>query len=131
MEPRISCRDLFKLLLADDDDILIVDCRGEKDWHRYEVQIPGALRLGLDELLSFADALPDDELIILVDCSPKGRESRRAWRLLRRRELDVVCLRGGLPAWLDEGYPTERHIPRAVQVAWSQALTTRGAPGQK
>lgn len=124
MEPLISCHDLYLLLVEDDDEeLLVIDCRLEEDWQRYPEQIPGALKLGFAELSSFAAALPDDELIVLSDCSNDGRECRRAFRLLRRRHLDVVCLRGGLRAWIASGYPTEPHVPRAMAVARAQAVT--------
>jgi rhodanese-related sulfurtransferase len=110
LEPSIDCRDLFVRL--GDDEILVIDCRDEDEWSCYELQIPGALKMTVSELFEFADALPDDELIVLCDFSQDGVDSRRAARLLRLRGRDAVCLRGGLRAWISQGYPTERYVPR-------------------
>lgn len=114
-EPSIDCRELFTRL--GDDEILVIDCREEDDWSCYELQVPGALKMGVAEIYEFAHALPDDELIVLCGCAADGSDSRRASRLLRLRGRDAVCLRGGLQAWISQGYPTERYFPRTPRVA--------------
>jgi rhodanese-related sulfurtransferase len=113
LEPSIDCRELFVRL--GDDEVLVIDCRDEEHWVRYELQVPGALKMGIEEISEFAHALPDDELIVLCGCLPDGSDSRRALRLLTVRGRDAVFLRGGLPAWLSQGYPTERYRPRGAE----------------
>jgi rhodanese-related sulfurtransferase len=112
LEPTIDCRDLF--LRLGDDEILIVDCRDDCDWDRFGIQIPGALKMTPDELRQFAQILPDDELIVLCGCSNDGSDARRAYRTLKFRGRDAVCLDGGLRGWVSNGYPTERRMPQSL-----------------
>lgn len=106
MEPSIDCRDLF--LKLGDDEVLVLDCRDESDWERYQFQIPGALRMTLRELREAAHSLPDDELIVLCGLAEDGADVKRAYRQLRLRGRTAVRLEGGLRAWVANGFPTER-----------------------
>lgn len=114
MEPTIICAELYMRL--GDDEVLVLDCRDPSDWERYDLHIPGALRMTPTEIARDLHMLPDDELIVLYGCSPDGRDTRRVCRLLRMRGREAVCLEGGLGAWVTGGYPTERHAS-APQVA--------------
>jgi rhodanese-related sulfurtransferase len=114
VEPNIICDELYMRL--GDDDVLVLDCRDASDWERYELQIPGALRMTVSEIARDLAMLPDDELIVLCGCCPDGMDLRRICRLLRLRGRNAVCLAGGLQAWVTGGYPTERH-PRVQAVA--------------
>jgi rhodanese-related sulfurtransferase len=105
VEPTINCRDL--LLRLGDEEILVLDCRPEDDWSSPDVQIPGALRISVEELADAARSLPDDELIVIYSHS-RDAGSRRACRMLRLRGLDAVVLEGGLRSWISQGFPTER-----------------------
>lgn len=102
----IDPKDLFVRL--GDDELLVVDCRDEGEWCRYELQIPGALPMSVGEMSESAHVLPDDELIVLCGCAPDGSDARRAARLLRLRGRDAVVLEGGLRGWIAGGFPTER-----------------------
>lgn len=108
--PTVDCRDLF--LKLGDDEILVLDCRFEPDWDRYQFQIPGALRLPLPELREAADSLPDDELIVLCGTAEDSSDVLRAYRELRRHGRQVVVLEGGLREWVGHGFPTERVLSR-------------------
>jgi rhodanese-related sulfurtransferase len=110
VESTIECREVF--LRLGDDEVLILDVRGEDEWGCLDVQIPGALRIPPDELVGAAAALPDDELIVLCGCGHEV-EVRRAYRQLWMRGLDVVVLQGGMRTWISLGYPTERLGARA------------------
>ncbi len=107
MEPTIICAELYMRL--GDDEVLVIDCRDPSEWERYDLHIPGALRMTPVEIARDLHMLPDDELIVLCGCSPEGRDTRRVCRLLRMRGREAVCLEGGLGAWVTGGYPTERH----------------------
>lgn len=107
MEPCIRCGDLFDRL--GDDEVLVLDVRSEEDWNLYDVHIPGALRMSIEEIAQFTSALPDDELIVLCSLDSDLTEVRRVYRLLRGRGRTAVCLEGGLHAWVRQGYPIERH----------------------
>ncbi len=114
MEPTIICAELYVRL--GDDEVLVIDCREASDWERYELHIPGALRMSVAEIARGLHMLPDDELIVLCGCSPDGMDMRRICRLLRMRGRNAVCLEGGLQAWVTGGFPTERHLrPQAVR----------------
>jgi rhodanese-related sulfurtransferase len=93
-----------------DEDVLVVDCRDEQEWIHYQFHIPGALRMSYEELVQDARILPDDELIVLCGCAEGAEDMYRAYHWLRRRGLAVVCLEGGLQAWLSKGLPTESHM---------------------
>ena len=88
------------------EEILVLDCRSDDDWYSHDVQIPGALRITLEELAEAARCLPDDELIVICSLA-RDAISRRACRMLRLRGLDAVILEGGLRAWISQGFPTE------------------------
>jgi rhodanese-related sulfurtransferase len=105
MEPTIECRELFARL--GEDELLVIDCRSREDWNLFDLQIPGALALSLEELLQGASALPDDELLVLCDTSPHQAQARTAFGILRAHGLTPVILQGGLLAWLTAGLPTE------------------------
>lgn len=105
MEPTIGCREL--LLRLGDDEVLVLDVRGEGEWCYQDLQIPGALRVSAVELAEAAAALPDDELIVICGYDLEV-EVRRAYRQLRVRGLDAIVLDGGMKAWISQGYPTER-----------------------
>lgn len=107
MVPGIDARDLYSRL--GDDELLVIDCRSEDEWTRVQLHVPGALRMTLAELGEAAHILPDDELIVL--CGTDGADTDDAWRVLRVRGRQAVCLSGGLSGWLALGYPVERHVP--------------------
>jgi rhodanese-related sulfurtransferase len=105
--PFLECQELFSRL--GDEEVLVLDCREPDDWLRFELHVPGALRMTLRELEVGAHALPDDELIVLCGCAEDASDVKRAFRLLQMRGREAVCLAGGLLAWVRGGYPTERH----------------------
>lgn len=105
MEPTIHCRDL--LLRLGDDEVLVIDCRPDDQWHALDVQIPGALWIASGELAHAARSLPDDELIVVYGTS-RDVHAHRACRMLRLRGFDAVMLDGGLRTWISLGFPTER-----------------------
>ncbi|MGA9522626.1 MAG: rhodanese-like domain-containing protein [Myxococcaceae bacterium] len=105
MESSIAGLDVLELL--GDDEVVVVDCRSRDEWGFLPQKIPGALRMGLEEILDSPHALPDDELIVLCD-GTDGARARRAWRALLLAGRTAVCLRGGLREWIRRGYPTEQ-----------------------
>lgn len=106
MEPTIDCRDLF--LRLGDDEVVVVDCREDSDWDRFQFHIPGALRMSPRELKEAADILPDDELIVLCGVADDGSDMRKAYRQLQVRGIQAVLLTGGLREWISYGFPIER-----------------------
>ena len=107
MEPTIHCRDL--LLRLGDEEVLVIDCRPDDQWHALDVQIPGALWISAQELVHAAHSLPDDELIVVYGTA-RDAHVWRACRMLRLRGFDAVVLDGGLSTWISMGFPTERAL---------------------
>lgn len=124
MEPTVDCGELMAQL--GDDEVLILDCRSLEEWNGYGLHIPGALRMGVEEIGQFAHALPDDELIVLCGYRPDGSDARRAYRFLQFRGRRAVILAGGLRSWVTEGYPTESH-----PTAPARLVPGAGMGGQK
>ncbi|MDY7230915.1 rhodanese-like domain-containing protein [Hyalangium rubrum] len=108
MELRIPCAELY--LRLGDEDVLVLDCRCPEHWEEVEFHIPGALRMSPDEVARDLFILPDDELIVLCGCEQDGEEVLRLCRLLVLRGRNAVCLQGGIQGWMNEGFPTERHL---------------------
>jgi rhodanese-related sulfurtransferase len=119
VELLISCSELYERL--GDDDVLVLDVRPEGDWERLPVHVPGALRLGPEELPAAITMLPDDELIVLCGTAGAEADARRASHLLRRSGRTARVLAGGLHAWILGGLPTERHTPSAQDAARGQS----------
>lgn len=106
----IDCAELFQKL--GDDDLLVLDCRDEREWDVNPFQIPGTLKLSVRELREAADSLPDDELIVLVGTAQDSSDVLRAFRILRRHKRQALILEGGLLEWIEHGLPTECIRPR-------------------
>ena len=82
-----------------------------EDWERFELHIPGALRMHPRRDLGISSILPDDELDRPRMAARRTATMRcRLCRLLRHEGANAVCLDGGIQAWIAEGFPTERHL---------------------
>jgi adenylyltransferase/sulfurtransferase len=109
--PEMTAGELADLLQGRDRgeaDFVLVDVRGEAE--RAVVSIPGHAPVHLDAILSGdgATQLPRDRRVI-VYCK-SGARSERAAKALRDKGFgDVVNLRGGVLAWVDDVDPS---LPR-------------------
>lgn len=90
-----------------DDEVVVVDVRSAEELRSLPMQIPGAIRMSFEDIQASPRTLPDDELIVLCD-GGDGILARRASRVLRMAGRRALVLKGGLPAWLHAGFPTER-----------------------
>ncbi len=77
---------------------IVIDVRLAEDFASSPELIPGAERRDPDQISQWADALPKDRPIILY-CVKGAWVSQKAASILRRRNLDVYSLGGGLAAW--------------------------------
>jgi rhodanese-related sulfurtransferase len=112
------------------DEVVVVDCRGDEEWLRWPVQIPGALRMRLVEILEAPWILPDDELIVLYDGTGTSPTLRRAFQILSLAGRTPATLEGGLLAWLAAGFPTERRgRPISEQTSDEPQLLAAEGPG--
>lgn len=124
-----------ELAAADDDDILVVDCRfalsdpdqGRRDYQ--QAHIPGAVHASLDDDLSdlsrqglgrhplpeasaFATSLGrwgwhPDVTLVAYDASHGAMAAARLWWLMRWMGVSARVLDGGLAAWTAAGQPVE------------------------
>jgi rhodanese-related sulfurtransferase len=86
----------------------IIDLRHPLDVLTDPLVLPGALRIGPDELKKSRDIIPRDRDIVLYCTCPSEETSAKVAMELRRMGVRRVRpLRGGLQGWKDAGYPLE------------------------
>jgi len=93
------------------DRPFIVDLRHPLDVMTDPLVVPGALRIGPDELKQRREIIPTDRDIILYCTCPREETSAKVALELRRLGIKRVRpLRGGLQGWKDAGYPVDQAI---------------------
>ncbi|HEX4156162.1 MAG TPA: VTT domain-containing protein [Acidobacteriaceae bacterium] len=86
----------------------IIDLRHPLDVLTDPLVLPGALRIGPDELKQRRELIPHDRDIVLYCTCPSEETSAKVALELRRMGIRRVRpLRGGLQGWKDAGYPLE------------------------
>ena len=86
----------------------IVDLRHPLDVLADPLVLPGALRIGPDDLKKRSDSIPRDRDIVLYCTCPSEETSAKVAMDLRRLGVTRVRpLRGGLQGWKDCGYPVD------------------------
>ena len=86
----------------------IVDLRHPLDVLTDPLTLPGALRIGPEDLKSRRDSIPRDRDIVLYCTCPSEETSAKVAMDLRRMGVRRVRpLRGGLQGWKDAGYPLD------------------------
>jgi membrane protein DedA with SNARE-associated domain/rhodanese-related sulfurtransferase len=99
------------------DQILLLDLQGSDKPTSEALAIPGAIRMDPRRLECYIKRyrgvdLRTDREVILYGASSKDSTSARVALALRRRGFEKVRpLSGGLPAWLNRGYPAIRNPP--------------------
>jgi membrane protein DedA with SNARE-associated domain/rhodanese-related sulfurtransferase len=89
----------------------IVDLRHPLDVMTDPLVLPGALRVGPDELKQRKEMIPTDRDIVLYCTCPSEETSAKVALELRKMGVKRVRpLRGGLQAWKDAGYPLDTAI---------------------
>jgi membrane protein DedA with SNARE-associated domain/rhodanese-related sulfurtransferase len=89
----------------------IVDLRHPLDVLTDPLVVPGAVRVGPDELKKRREIIPIDRDIILYCTCPSEETSAKIALDLRRMGIRRVRpLRGGLQGWRDAGYPVETAV---------------------
>jgi hydroxyacylglutathione hydrolase len=85
-------------------DVAVLDVRDPAEWE--ETHIPGVPNIPLGYLTDRANEIPRDRRVVL-HCR-EGWRSSIATSLLRARGFDnVVNLKGGIRAWVNDGNPVE------------------------
>lgn len=90
------------------DPPFIIDLRHPLDVLTDPMVVPGALRIGPDELRTHREEIPRDrEIVLYCTCPSEQTSAKTAMELRRLGVRRVRPLRGGLQAWKDAGYPLE------------------------
>lgn len=101
------------------DTPFIVDLRHPLDVLTDPMVLPGALRIGPEELKQRRDQIPRDRDVVLYCTCPSEETSAKVAMELRRMGVRRVRpLRGGLQGWKDAGYP----LDAAPVIGRSEAL---------
>jgi len=86
----------------------IVDLRHPLDVLAEPLVLPGALRIGPDDLKSRSNSIPRDrDVVLYCTCPSEETSAKVALELRRLGVLRVRPLRGGLKGWKDAGYPLD------------------------
>jgi len=86
----------------------IIDLRHPLDVLTEPEILPGALRIGPNELRIHRDEIPlDREIVLYCTCPSEETSAKMAMELRRLGLYRVRPLRGGLQGWKDAGYPME------------------------
>jgi rhodanese-related sulfurtransferase len=94
--------------LAGLDRPFIVDLRHPLDVLSDPLVLPGALRIGPDDLKHRREMIPSDRDIVLYCTCPSEETSAKVALELRKMGVRRVRpLRGGLQGWKDAGYPLD------------------------
>jgi membrane protein DedA with SNARE-associated domain/rhodanese-related sulfurtransferase len=93
------------------DRPFIVDLRHPLDVLTDPMVLPGALRIGPDELKQRKEIIPTDRDIVLYCTCPSEETSAKVALELHRMGIKRVRpLRGGLQGWKDAGYPVDEAV---------------------
>jgi membrane protein DedA with SNARE-associated domain/rhodanese-related sulfurtransferase len=93
------------------DRPFIVDLRHPLDVMTDPLVLPGALRIGPDELKQRREIIPTDRDIVLYCTCPSEETSAKVALELHRLGIKRVRpLRGGLQGWKDAGYPVDQAV---------------------
>ncbi len=112
---RIEPDDLLSMLTtaAEQGNIppFIVDLRHPLDYLPDPRVLPGALRIGPQEIALHADELPRDrDVILYCTCPSEETSAKVAQQLLKLGVHRVRPLRGGFETWRDSGYPLGDYV---------------------
>ena len=112
---KISAVEL-KNLMDDGQQVIIVDVRNPLSRETDPEAIPGAIHLLFEEIDDRHDELPKNKEIVLYCTCPNDISSARTALKLKRQGVQRVRpLEGGLDAWREQRFPTERVAPHTDQ----------------
>ncbi len=93
---------------AGHDRPFIIDLRHPLDVLTDPLVLPGALRIGPDELKQRRQIIPTDrDIVLYCTCPSEETSAKVALELHRMGIRRVRPLRGGLQGWKDAGYPVD------------------------
>jgi len=84
------------------DEIQLVDCREQNEWHAGRIE--GALFLPLNQIMAGAGSELDKRKPVVVVCR-SGNRSELAALLFQARGFEAYNLEGGMEEWAKLGLP--------------------------
>ncbi len=95
------------------EDLLVLDVRTAEDFVGEQGHIAGATNIPLEDIPGRIDALEADlERPIALVCRTDRRSASAAALLVRQGFADVQVVKGGMSAWLANGWPVEDAHPK-------------------
>jgi rhodanese-related sulfurtransferase len=89
------------------DDLILVDVREQQEWD--EGHIPSAIFIPLSQFeQEFEKHLKNPDAEVVVQCRSGKRSLDACQRLLGEGFTNLKNMKGGILAWMDEGYPIEK-----------------------
>jgi len=108
LEPQTLMEMIAEAQLQGEALPFIVDLRHPLDVLTDPLVLPGALRIGPDDLKKRSESIPRDRDIVLYCTCPSEETSAKVAMDLRRMGIRRVRpLRGGLQGWKDAGFPLD------------------------
>jgi len=108
LEPEQLLSMLEEARIRGSEPPFIIDLRHPLDVLTDPEVLPGALRIGPNELRMHRDEIPQDrEIVLYCTCPSEETSAKMAMELRRMGVGRVRPLRGGLQGWKDAGYPME------------------------
>jgi membrane protein DedA with SNARE-associated domain/rhodanese-related sulfurtransferase len=127
---RITVTELREKLEAGENPV-ILDMRSRAELERDPSVIQGAIHLVLDEVEKRRHEFPHDrDIVVYCSCPNEATAARVALLLQRHGFTRVRPLLGGIDAWREQNYPTQRHDTIVVS-ALAPPSASAEAPSQQ
>jgi membrane protein DedA with SNARE-associated domain/rhodanese-related sulfurtransferase len=106
----------------------IVDLRHPLDYLPDPRVLPGALRIGPNELRQHSEILPRDrDVVLYCTCPSEETSAKVALQLHKMGVYRVRPLRGGFDGWKQAGYPLVDYVSDAPTSPVGQAILSTGS----
>lgn len=93
--------------LYDGEQVTVVDVVDADAYTHWPDEIVGAVRIDPDEIeQAYGRLSPDNPILTYCTCDNDEISAKIAY-LLRKRGFDAYAIHGGLPAWIQAGYPVQ------------------------
>jgi rhodanese-related sulfurtransferase len=96
-----------KSMLDSHEEFTLVDTREESEWDKVHIQ--GAMHIGKGVLeRDIETKIPDSSTKIVLYCGGGFRSALAADNLQKMGYTQVISMDGGMSAWLNAGFPTDK-----------------------
>lgn len=108
----------------------IVDLRHPLDYLPDPRVLPGALRIGPNELKQHSEIIPRDrDVVLYCTCPSEETSAKLALQLHKMGVYRVRPLRGGFDGWKNAGYPLVQYVTDApTSAVLSSSIAPAGSP---